>query len=41
MYDFVEKFAPHLNRDVVAKAVQCRNKAEMDELFEKVELPTH
>ncbi len=41
MYDFVEQFAPHLNRDVVAKAVQCRNKAEMDELFEKVELPTH
>jgi LysR family cys regulon transcriptional activator len=41
MYDFVEKFAPHLNRDVVAKAVQCRNKAEMDELFENVELPTH
>lgn len=41
MYDFVEQFAPHLNRDVVAKAVQCRNKAEMDELFENVELPTH
>lgn len=41
MYDFVEKFAPHLNRDVVARAVQCRNKAEMDELFENVELPTH
>ncbi len=41
MCDFVEKFAPHLNRDVVAKAVQCRNKAELDELFENVELPTH
>jgi LysR family cys regulon transcriptional activator len=41
MCDFIEKFAPHLTRDVLAKAVQCHTKAELDELFDGVELPVH
>jgi LysR family cys regulon transcriptional activator len=41
MCDFIEKFAPHLTRDVQAKAVQCHNKAELDELFHGVDLPTY
>lgn len=41
MCDFIEKFAPHLTREVMAKAIQCHNKQELEELFEGVELPVH
>ncbi len=41
MCDFIQKFAPHLDRGVLEKAIQCHNKAELDELFADVELPTH
>ncbi len=41
MCDFIERLAPHLTRDVLAKAVQCHTKAELDELFEGVDLPVH
>ena len=41
MCDFIEKFAPHLTREMLAKAVQCHNKVELDELFQDVELPTY
>ncbi|MCC6077315.1 HTH-type transcriptional regulator CysB [Pseudomonas sp. GCM10022188] len=41
MLDFIERFAPHLSRERVAEAVQCRNKAELDELFSDVQLPTY
>jgi LysR family cys regulon transcriptional activator len=40
MCDFIETFAPHLDREMLEKAVQCRNKVELDELFADVELPT-
>lgn len=40
MCDFIEAFASHLNRDVLAQAVQCHNKAELDELFAHLDLPT-
>lgn len=40
MLDFIERFAPHLTRERVAEAVQCRNKAELEELFADVVLPT-
>ncbi|MCQ4289400.1 HTH-type transcriptional regulator CysB [Pseudomonas stutzeri] len=40
MADFIETFAPHLDREMLEKAVQCRNKGELDELFQNVELPT-
>lgn len=41
MYDFIERFAPHLTKPMVDKAIKCVNKQEMDELFEDVELPVH
>ena len=40
MYDFIELFAPHLTRDLVEAAFQRNDKAELDELFSHVELPT-
>ncbi|TBU91295.1 HTH-type transcriptional regulator CysB [Stutzerimonas kirkiae] len=41
MCDFIEAFAPHLERKILAQAIQCRNKAELEELFQGVELPEH
>ena len=41
MCDFIQQFAPHLDRKVVEQAIQCRNKADLDALFEHVELPTY
>ena len=41
MYDFIERFAPHLTKTMVDKATKCQNKQEMEELFEGVELPVH
>lgn len=41
MYDFIEKFAPHLTPAMVDKATQCHTKQEMDELFQDVNLPEH
>ncbi len=41
MADFIETFAPHLDREMLDKAVQCRNKVELDELFQNMELPTY
>ena len=41
MYDFIEKFAPHLTRDVIQNAVALHNKTEVDELFSNIELPTY
>jgi LysR family transcriptional regulator, cys regulon transcriptional activator len=41
MYDFVELFAPHLTRERVDQAYQCHGKAELDELFSEIELPTY
>lgn len=41
MYDFVEMFSPHLTRDVVDQAAQCRSKEELDDLFAGQELPEY
>jgi LysR family cys regulon transcriptional activator len=41
MYDFIEQFAPHLTRDVVEAAFSRHSKADLDELFSRVELPTY
>jgi len=41
MCDFIQTFAPHLDRDTLDKAIQCRNKVELEELFDGVELPTY
>jgi LysR family cys regulon transcriptional activator len=39
MYDFIEDFAPHLNREIVSEAFLKHSKAELDELFSHLELP--
>jgi LysR family cys regulon transcriptional activator len=40
MFDFIERFAPHLNRDLVTKAVILKNNTEIDEMFANIKLPT-
>ncbi len=40
MYDFIEMFAPHLNKDLVQEAVMRHNRAEIDELFSHIQLPS-
>lgn len=39
MYDFIERFAPHLDHDQVDAAVACTTRAERESMFESVELP--
>jgi LysR family cys regulon transcriptional activator len=39
MYDFIERFAPHLTRDRVDRAVQAKSMEEVDRIFEGIELP--
>ncbi|MEQ8517042.1 MAG: LysR substrate-binding domain-containing protein, partial [Chromatocurvus sp.] len=41
MYQFIEDFAPHLTRDVVQQAFAAKSKAELETLFEGVELPVY
>ena len=40
MYDFIELFAPHLNRKLVTEAFQLQTREELDELFANIELPS-
>ncbi|WP_330926894.1 HTH-type transcriptional regulator CysB [Candidatus Sororendozoicomonas aggregata] len=40
MHDFIEKFAPHLTKDVIQEAICRHNKAELDELFSHFQLPS-
>lgn len=39
MYDFIERFAPHLTREQVDKAVACSTRVEREALFAGLELP--
>lgn len=39
MYDFIELFAPHLERDVVQQAAQTDDKRQLEQLFRGLELP--
>jgi LysR family cys regulon transcriptional activator len=41
MYDFIEQFAPHLTREVVSEAYTRHSKADLDELFSHIKLPTY
>lgn len=41
MYQFIERFAPHLTKDVVSYALQHNNKADLDALFSQVNLPVY
>lgn len=39
MYDFIEMFAPHLDRGLVRTSLQAGSRAEVDELVEGIRLP--
>ena len=39
MYDFMVRFAPHLTRPLVEKAIQLKYSAEVEKLFTDIELP--
>ena len=39
MYNFIERFAPHLSRDLVSAAGHRSSRAELDELFRDLEIP--
>ncbi|MCD8547921.1 MAG: HTH-type transcriptional regulator CysB [Aeromonadaceae bacterium] len=39
MYDFMERFAPHLTRELVDKALAMKSNYEVDQLFENIPLP--
>lgn len=39
MYDFMERFAPHLSRDVVDRAIMMKSEREIAQMFEGIELP--
>ena len=39
MYDFIERFAPHLDQEAVDRAVACSTRAERETLFDGFELP--
>lgn len=39
MYEFIELFAPHLTRDIVDQAFAASSRAELERLFESIELP--
>ncbi len=41
MSDFIERFAPHLDREIQAKVIQARSKDEVEELFKNIELPVY
>ena len=39
MYDFIKRFAPHLNREVVDQAVTLKTNAEIEAMFANMPLP--
>ncbi|BES71632.1 HTH-type transcriptional regulator CysB [Marinobacter nanhaiticus D15-8W] len=41
MYDFIQRFAPHLTREMVDEATHQSSRADVEALFEGIELPTH
>lgn len=41
MYDFMHEFAPHLDKERVEQAMQCRDQAEIDAIFSTISLPVH
>jgi hypothetical protein len=36
MYDFIQRFAPHLTRDVVDTAVALRSNEDIEEMFKDI-----
>lgn len=41
MYDFIQMFAPHLDRDLVDAAIHSHSKGEFEQLFKNVSLPSY
>ena len=41
MYEFIELFAPHLNRQIIDEAYRCGSKVELDELFGNLDIPSY
>ena len=39
MFDFMERFAPHLTRPVVEQAISLKSNSEIEEMFKDIELP--
>ncbi|MDW6003666.1 HTH-type transcriptional regulator CysB [Vibrio mangrovi] len=39
MFDFMERFAPHLTRPVVEQAISLKSNQEIDEMFKDIHLP--
>ena len=39
MYDFIEMFAPHLDRDLVRRSLEAKTRSDVDELVDGIELP--
>lgn len=39
MFDFMERFAPHLTRPVVEQAISLKSNAEIEEMFKGIKLP--
>ncbi|MBL4900835.1 MAG: HTH-type transcriptional regulator CysB [Colwellia sp.] len=40
MFDFIERFAPHLTKNIVTQAMLLKNNVEVDEMFVDIKLPT-
>jgi LysR family cys regulon transcriptional activator len=41
MFDFMKIFAPHLQKELVDEALSTGSQAELDELFEGIDLPSY
>lgn len=39
MYDFIQRFSPHLNRNVIDKAMSLKTNEEIEEMFKNITLP--
>lgn len=41
MYEFIERFAPHLTRELVGQVLDRKSRADLNELLEGIELPSY
>lgn len=41
MYDFIQRFAPHLTKDLVDEVISRPIRSELEELFAKIDLPVY
>lgn len=41
MYEFIERFAPHLTRELVGQVLDRKSRADLNELLEGIELPNY